>query len=246
MRIVGYSTGSLSKSDFRWALQILEHIDVRAVELSALRLSELNPLVSALPELPLEHFSYISFHVPSRFSPAQERELVSVLKTTIDPNWPLVTHPDAIHDFKLWRQLGRRVCIENMDQRKAIGQTAEHLRAIFEELPEATLCFDIAHAKQIDPTMCESLCILEENRDRLRQIHMSEVDASSLHQPINRWALYSFSKVTRWIPADIPIILESPTVDDDEPAVSSAIRREIGLAQRAFEPADQKDYELAL
>jgi len=246
MRTIGYSTGSLCRSDFRWALQILERIEVRAVELSALRFGELRPLVEALPELPLQRFSYVSFHVPSKFTRDQEEEVLSLLARIPDPSWPLITHPDAIFDFELWRPLGKRICIENMDKRKPIGQTAEQLRSVFERLPEATLCFDIAHAKQIDPTMCEAVAILKENRGRLRQIHMSEVDTHSVHQPINRWALYSFSRVARWMPENVPIILESPTIDDEVPAMTNAVTRELGMAERVFLQGTEGEYALAV
>jgi hypothetical protein len=112
---------------------------------------------------------------------------------------------------------------------------------VFERLPEATLCFDIAHAKQIDPTMCEAVAILEENRTRLRQIHMSDVDTNSIHQPINRWAQFS-----RWMPENVPIILESPTIDDEIPAMANAVTREIEMVERIFLPSAQDEYALAV
>lgn len=44
-----------------------------------------------------------------------------------------------------------------MDKRKRIGCTAMQLRRFFDELPEATFCFDMGHARQVDPTMHETL-----------------------------------------------------------------------------------------
>jgi len=42
----------------------------------------------------------------------------------------------------------------------------------FKNLPEATFCFDIAHAKQVDPTMQEGYKMLKKFKNRLRQIHL--------------------------------------------------------------------------
>ena len=56
----------------------------------------------------------------------------------------------------MWRQLGDRVLVENMDKRKPVGRTVEELDLIFEQLPAAGMCFDIAHARQVDSSMTEA------------------------------------------------------------------------------------------
>jgi hypothetical protein len=66
----------------------------------------------------------------------------------------------AIHDFDPWREFGTAIRIENRDKRKPIGRTAAELQKIFEELPEATFCFDVGHARQFDPTMTAACMIL--------------------------------------------------------------------------------------
>lgn len=110
------------------------------IELSALRQSELMPLVESLDTLDLSGFQYISIHGPSRFDPQWEATLCERLAVPRRCGWPIVIHPDVIHDFTLWRQLGCAICIENMDKRKAIGRSVRELAIIFENLPEATLC----------------------------------------------------------------------------------------------------------
>ena len=67
MRRIGFSTGALARGDFRTALAILRQHQIAIVELSALRVEELMPLVTALPSLRLEGFSL------SRFSGACPR-----------------------------------------------------------------------------------------------------------------------------------------------------------------------------
>ena len=73
MRPVGYSTGALALSDVERALSMLEGSSATAVELSALRISELKPLLRLLGSLDLSRYDYVSFHAPSRFDAAEER-----------------------------------------------------------------------------------------------------------------------------------------------------------------------------
>jgi hypothetical protein len=96
-----------------------------------------------------------------------------------------------------------------MDKRKPIGQTAKDLVAIFRDLPEATFCFDIGHARQVDPTMSEASTILQCLGDRLRQLHVSEVNTQSRHDALSFESILAFHKVAHLIPQDIPVILES-------------------------------------
>jgi hypothetical protein len=66
-----------------------------------------------------------------------------------------------------------------MDKRKPAGRSAAELGRIFAELPDATFCFDIGHARQFDPTMTEAWLILKEFGSKLRQVHVSEVNTRS-------------------------------------------------------------------
>ena len=59
MRLIGFSTGALTRSDFRAALQIMARTHVQAVELSALRQNELIPLIEDLNDMELREFRYI-------------------------------------------------------------------------------------------------------------------------------------------------------------------------------------------
>jgi hypothetical protein len=213
MRPIGFSTGALAFSDFAKGLRMLEGKHVQAVELSALRQVELLPLLHALPSLDLQSFQYISIHAPSQFEPSWEAELCGMLMAAAWRAWPIVLHPDAIHDFGRWRRLGAAICIENMDKRKPIGRTAGELGKIFEELPEATFCFDIGHARQFDPTMTEACMILRDFGHKLRQVHISEVNTRSKHDILSFASIRAFQEVAHLIPQDIPLILETPVGD---------------------------------
>src|SRR5579864_4554409 len=150
MKTLGYSTGALAFSDFRKALVMLKDQPVCAVELSAIREQELIPLLRSLDELDLSRFEYVSIHAPSQFPAESEGWIFQELYDVRHRGWPIVVHPDTFHDFSLWRQLGDLLCIENMDQRKPVGRTARELEDLFVTFPDASFCFDIGHARQVD------------------------------------------------------------------------------------------------
>lgn len=112
-------------------------------------------------------------------------------------------------NFKHWTRFGTRIAIENMDRRKAIGRTAGELEELFTLLPEALLCFDIGHARQCDASMTEAFLILSKFGKRLAQVHISEVNSASQHDPISHGAKLAFQQIAGLIPDDIPIIIES-------------------------------------
>lgn len=230
MRRFGFSTGALAKGDFREGIA-RQPSRAQAIELSALREHELIPLIEALPELDLGRFSYISFHAPSRLS-SSEAEIVERLSQL--PAWieAIVVHPDLIQDFASWRALGNRLAIENMDQRYAGGRSAKELAVYFQQLPAARFCFDIGHARQVDPTMSIGAELLREFGDRLAEVHLSEVNAESQHCPISYAASRSFQRLLGGLPDSVPAIVES-IVD------VSGIAEELRIARLAFGMEDQ-------
>lgn len=188
---------------------------VSAVELSALRQDELAPLVEQLDRLDLSQFEYISFHAPSSMERAFETIALGLLEQVARRGWPIIVHPDAVHALGEWARLGDRLCIENMDKRKTIGQTASDLGEIFTHLPNASFCFDIGHARQVDPTMSEACSILQRFNAKIQQVHVSEVNTQSKHDALSLESILAFQKVAHLIPADVPLILES-RVDESE------------------------------
>jgi hypothetical protein len=214
MRKIGFSTGALAYSDFRKALKMLEKHSTLAVELSALRKHELLPLLDALDTIDLRKFSFVSVHAPSDVSKDDEAFLVKLLGSVTQRGWPVVVHPDSIHDPACWHVLGSLLCIENMDNRKPIGRNRDELSSLFDKLPDASLCLDLGHSRQIDPTMGEARLILRYLGGRLREIHFSEVSALGKHEPISRDGILAFRGIAGLIPKDVPIILESVVSED--------------------------------
>ena len=228
MPVIGFSTGALARGDVRHGLELLRGTTANAVELSALRQNELPTLAHLLNDLDLRQFDHISVHAPSALEPAYEDIALHLLAAVQQRNWPIIVHPDAMHRMAEWNRFGELLYVENMDIRKPIGQTAADLAAIFAELPRACLCFDIGHARQVDPTMSEAAQILLQFKARLRQLHISDVNAQSKHDPLSLEAVMAFRRVASLIPPDVPVILESRVAE-------TKIQQEIDNAVRALD-----------
>ncbi len=116
-----------------------------------------------------------------------------------------------------------------MDKRKPIGRTAGELGRIFEQLPDATFCFDIGHARQCDPTMTEAYLILREFGSKLRQVHVSEVNTRSKHDLLSYASILAYREVAQMIPAKAPLILETPVAEDQIEAEIAKVRKALPL-----------------
>ena len=148
MRIIGFSTGALARGDYRHALEILSEKPVNAVELSVLRQDELRPLVEDLDNSDLRRFSYVAFHAPSSIEPSLELPAIELLERVAARGWSISVHPNAMSTPVAWARFDDLLCIENMDKRKPVGQTAADLARIFEALPRASFCFDVSVVRQ--------------------------------------------------------------------------------------------------
>ncbi len=232
MRPIGFSTGALAYADFRRGLGMIRAAACVAVELSALRQAELFPLLESLQSLDLTGFDYISIHAPSQFDSTWEAVASDRLREECWRNWPIVVHPDALSDLSVWREFGTLLCVENMDKRKPIGRTARELDWIFGQLPEASLCFDIGHARQCDPTMTEAYLILREFGSKLRQVHVSEVNTRSKHDPLSYASILACQEVANLIPANVPLILETPVASDQIEAEIAKVRKALPLPRQ--------------
>jgi len=209
MKPIGFSTGALAKGDFATGLALQRDVSrIDAVELSALRDHELPGLVGAIPDLDLADFDYVSLHAPSKLQTLDEHAVFELL-LGLPEAWPIIVHPELLQTPSLWRQLGRRLCLENMDDRKTMGRTISELRTLFEAFPEATFCLDLGHARQIDPTMASAMLMLREFGDRLVELHISEVGSHGEHLPLGATTRQAFARVVHLVPAQCPLIIES-------------------------------------
>jgi len=232
MRPIGFSTGAVAKGDFRRALEVMAPFRLPAVELSALRLHELPQLAESANDLNLAGYRYISVHAPSHFAATDEGRVVSLLAGLAGRGWSIVLHPDVIFSDALWLDFGDKLLIENSDKRKSVGRTAGEMESLFGRFPNARFCFDVGHARQVDPTMNEAYLILKQGLPRLSQIHISEVNFFSRHDPLSAAAIEATRRIAHLVPEQVPIILES-LIDQGQSTIDAEVRR----AVEALSPA---------
>jgi hypothetical protein len=197
---------------------------VTAIELSALRVSELADLIGAIPSLDLNQFGYIALHAPSSFNQSEEAGIARLLDS-MPGHWKIVLHPDTIWNPEIWSCFGSRVALENMDRRKPDGRSAEEMSRWFAILPEARFCLDLAHAQQWDTTMTEAYLLLKTFSDRLCQIHISQLDSASHHFPLTESSVRAFSEIAWLIPKDVPLIIESRIAPNEMESEVEKVRR---------------------
>lgn len=225
--LIGFSTGAIARGDWQRGVAEIRNVGLRAIELSALRRHEFSPLLSALDTFDHSAFDYVSLHLPSKYAAEDESEVVALAQSLISRRWPMILHPDTVVDWAAWKPFGDLICVENMDKRKHVGRTLEDLAEVFARLPEATLCFDFGHARQVDGTMTEGARILRAFSDRLQQIHFSDVDTSNHHRALNQPALTAFHELLHLVDPNVPIILETPVYN-------GGMREQLNLAQEFF------------
>lgn len=238
MRLVGFSTGAILKGDVHGALTILAAQSIEAVELSALRLPELEPLVRCLPALNVEQMRVVSVHAPTKFERHEEAAVIALLDRVAESGIPIVVHPDSVVDWNRWTHFAHMLLLENMDKRKPAGRNMGELRRCFDRLPDARWCFDIAHARQVDPSMIEAFRLAEQLADRLALIHISELSSSSRHERLSSLAFQSFQDLVPLLDANAPAVIES-VVDPSQIAGEVAVVRRL-FAER--EPAHEPSF----
>lgn len=233
MHTIGFSTGALARDDVHRAVELSVEAGLQAIELSALRIHQLEPLVAAADDLErdLATFIWVSFHAPSRFEPEEEERVLELLAVPHGHGWPIVVHPDVLYTPAAWRRFGRDLLVENMDERKAVGQTADDLAAVFRELPEARFCCDLAHARQVDPTLGEAERLLLTFAPKLAELHVSHVTPDSAHHRLTAEAVEAFGEVAGLVPDGVPVIVESPMGRGVELA---GMEEEVGMVRRAL------------
>ncbi len=206
---MGLSTGAEGRGDDWPALvRAACAVSTHAVELAALDAAELDGLAAYLAGRPRLPFRHVSVHTPIKGALGSDAEQVAALAALPATVRTLIAHPDVVADPAPWRTLGRRVVIENMDERKAFGRTGDDLESLFAELPEAGFCLDIAHAHTIDPTMELATDLLDRFRGRLREVHLSSI-RQGVHVTLTEEDEALFGPVLARC-RDVPWILEAP------------------------------------
>jgi hypothetical protein len=75
--------------------------------------------------------------------------------------------------------------------------------------------------------MTEAYLILRDFKDRLAEVHLSEINSASKHEAISYGAHLAYQQIASLIPQDVPIILESivsaESIDDEVEAAHAAL-----------------------
>lgn len=208
---LGASTGYMAEQRGDWLRQIEMAWEVSpfAIELSALSEPELPSLVEFLGSGPNLPFRYISIHGPSKTLQGDEEKLVAELGKLGRHASAIVMHPDTIEDPAVYRALGHKLLLENMDARKETGRYQDELAPLFEELPEAGFCLDVPHAWSVDKTMQVAGELLDSFGSRLRHVHLSSLSDDLHHVPLTAEDEELFSSTLKRC-LDVPWIFEAP------------------------------------
>ena len=207
---IGASTGYFTQLRGDWPAQVAAAHEVSsyAAELSALQVREFEGLLAYLELEPALPFHDLSVHAPTKGlrDAAHLHELLDRLPLGIET---VVVHPDTLGPGDELAALGSRVVVENMDGRKAFGQTPDELAEVFTRLPDAGFCFDIAHAWSLDPTMGLAGELMDRFASRLREVHLSSLSADGRHIGLTDEHAALFAPLlSRCV--DVPWILEAP------------------------------------
>jgi len=81
--------------------------------------------------------------------------------------------------------------------------------------------------------MTEAYLMLKAFGARLRQVHLSEVNTRSKHDPLSDGSILAFREVAHLIPEHIPLILETPI---PEPQIDAEIDRALSALPLCQQP----------
>ncbi len=206
----GLSTGALAGLRGEWSALVEAARDYSgaAVELAALSGHELPGLKAFLDEDPWLPFRFVSVHAPTKRVESGDHALAASLAELPPVVDAIVLHPDTLSEPEAFRALGRRAVIENMDARKGAGTTVAELAELFELLPEAGFCLDVAHVWSLDPSMALGHELLDAFRLRLTHVHVSSLTRACEHVPLTSTHETLFAEVLERC-VDVPWILEA-------------------------------------
>ncbi len=184
----GVSTGVFYKARASWPdmVEQASRYSTQTIELSALHVDELDGLVEfcRTARAILKPFGTVSVHAPAKGIDGNDKHVCELLEQLPEFVDRIVLHPDVVSDWRPWTNLGPRLTVENMDRRKPFGCTVAELEDVFEYVPDAGMCLDLAHVVTMDPSLQLADEILDTFGDRLREVHVSSIDHDAHHVPL--------------------------------------------------------------
>jgi hypothetical protein len=98
--------------------------------------------------------------------------------------------------------------LENMDVNKPFGRSASDLSATFARFPAAGFCLDVAHVWTNDRSLALGHELIDAFGSRLRQLHVSGIEADGSHRPVTQDDLALYRPLLERC-AHVPAIFES-------------------------------------
>jgi sugar phosphate isomerase/epimerase len=95
-----------------------------------------------------------------------------------------------------------------MDVMKRFGREVQDMAEVFERFPEAGFCLDVAHVWTNDRSLRLGFELLGAFGDRLRQLHVSGIDADARHRPTTAEDLQLYEPLLARC-SHVPWVLES-------------------------------------
>lgn len=186
-----YNTGYLPEhrgrplEGLRWALAQ----SATGVELSAHRSHECQALLDAFDDPAftqlLQAASTVSVHGPSmpdQWVPGTSERLAA-LPPRVER---IVVHPWDGDPAPGMRELGSRLCVENMDTRWPQYASVSGLRRWLDLLPEARVCLDTAHLMLFPDALRRGQAFIDALGERIAQVHTSGIEPPIDHVPMTR------------------------------------------------------------
>jgi hypothetical protein len=210
-RPYGIATGAYVAERNDWAAAIgrARSERWRWLELTAMR-GRLAPLLRFLDDdaSVLASFERVSVHAPAAMTETAAEAIASLEPLDFD----VVLHPDVYGSEPACARIGSRAVFENMDVTKGSGRDSGDLAEIFERFPDAGLCLDVAHVWTNDSSLAFGHELLDALGGRLRQLHVSGIEADGTHRPTTRADLELYEPLLARC-MHVPWLLETELVE---------------------------------
>ena len=220
---LGIATGAFVDERDDWPRAIARAVRERwkAIELTAITERSYIALESFLRESPdaVAGFSRVSLHAPAVLDSLPAAVADTLVRSQLA--YDVVLHPDVLGGERALAGLGSHAVFENMDVNKAFGRETADLVEVFDRFPEAGFCLDVAHVWTNDRSLRLGIELLRAFGDRLRQIHVSGIDADGTHRPTTPDDLSLYEPLLSRCP-HVPWVLESELVDGTRQALQCA------------------------
>jgi len=205
----GIATGAYvdERDDWPSSLARARQEGFSTIELTAIRNERLIALTTLLADDPraLDRFVRVSVHAPARDFVDDPRPALESLRAL---PYDIVFHPDVYREQGWIRELVSRAVFENMDSTKAFGRDVGDLSEAFAAFPDAGFCLDVAHVWTNDPSLALGHELLDAHGGRLRQVHVSGIEADGTHRPTTRADLELYEPLLARC-SGVPLLLEA-------------------------------------